>query len=173
MDIDSYRQVIGIFQFKQRKMKKFMNNKSFYMKDVSKVWEVTFCLISYLIIFSTLPPTTDQTNYRRFATNQSKITKPINNFHREIIRKYSNGISWMFPVNNNAICHSLNGNRRNLGYKYFMWNCDRGVLSENKIEDIKLFAEKRTPHIMAIIEVNLTRNEENINEDSVTQLIKF
>ena len=76
----------------------------------------------------------------------------------------------MYPVCNNKLCHSLNGNRRNLGYNYFMWNCDRGLLSENKIEDIKFFVEKRNTHIMAGIEVNLTRNEQNIKFDSTNQL---
>jgi hypothetical protein len=44
---------------------------------------------------------------------------------------------------------------------------DRGLLSENKIE---VFTEKRTPHIMDVIEVNLARNEQNINVDSTNQL---
>ena len=56
-----------------------------------------------------------------------------------------------------------------------MWNCDRGFLSENKIEDIKVYAEKRTPHIMSVIEVNLTRNEQNIDYNSTINypLTKF
>jgi hypothetical protein len=90
----------------------------------------------------------------------------LKTIHQEIIQKYLIGINWMFPVNNNTIWYCLNGNRRNLGYKYVMWNCDRGVLSE----DIELFAEKRMPHIMAIIEIKLFRNEENRNYDSVSQL---
>ena len=46
------------------------------------------------------------------------------------------------------------------------------VMSENKIEDKKVFVENRTPHIMAGIEVNLTRNEQNINFDSTNQVLE-
>ena len=67
------------------------------------------------------------------------------------------------------------GNRRNLGYKYFSWNCDRAYLSKNKIEDVKQIATRHKPHFIGISEVNLSRNElvpddnENNNEFSTEQ----
>ena len=62
--------------------------------------------------------------------------------------------------------HYTNGNRRNLGYRYFSWNCDRGLLSKNKIEDIRVFASKHSPHLIAISEVDLRKNEQNVNDRS-------
>ena len=47
-----------------------------------------------------------------------------------------------------------------------MWNCDRGLLSQNKIEDIKKFASRHRPHFMGISEINLKRNENNFDENS-------
>ena len=74
---------------------------------------------------------------------------------------------WGSGLSINKLCHIKNGNkRRNIGYKYFTWNCDRGLLSQNKIEDIKMFASKHKPHFMAISEIDLRRNENNVNENS-------
>ena len=65
----------------------------------------------------------------------------------------------------NKLCHILFGNRRNLGYKYFFWNCDRGFLSKNKIEDVKQVVSRHKPHFLGISEVDLTRNE-SISHDN-------
>ena len=62
--------------------------------------------------------------------------------------------------------HYVGNKKRNCGYKYFTWNCDRGLLSQKKIEDIEIFALKHKPHFMGISEINLKRNEENKNENS-------
>ena len=76
----------------------------------------------------------------------------------------------------NKLCHILYGYRRNLGYKYFSWNCDRAYLSKNKIEDVKQIAIRHKPHFIGISEVNLRRNEhapndnENNNEFSTEQV---
>ena len=76
----------------------------------------------------------------------------------------------------NKLCHILFGNRRNLGYKYFSWNCDRAYLSKNKIEDVKQIAMRHKPHFIGISEVNLSRNEfvpddnENNSELSTEQV---
>ena len=70
---------------------------------------------------------------------------------------------WLTSKEINKLVHTLNGNRRNPGYKYFAWNCDRGYLKENKLEDVKNYASRHTPHLMSISEVNLKRNENNEN----------
>ena len=61
----------------------------------------------------------------------------------------------------NKICHILFGNRRNIGYKYFSWNCGRGLLSKNKLDDVKNISQRHKPHFMGISEVDLRRNEMN------------
>ena len=58
------------------------------------------------------------------------------------------------------------GNRRNIGYKYFTWNCDRGLLTKNKLEDIKCFAVDHKPDFMGISEIDLYRDENNFREQS-------
>ena len=79
------------------------------------------------------------------------------------------GVTYSFESSSNKLMHSLNGNRRNLGYKYFVWNCDRAFLSDNKIEDVKVFVEQRKPHVFSIIEVNIYRNEVNKDLESKSQ----
>ena len=67
-------------------------------------------------------------------------------------------------------------NRRNLGYKYFSWKCDRAYLSKNKIEDMKQIAIRHNPHFIGISEVNQSRNElhnETNNELSTEQVEKL
>ena len=62
------------------------------------------------------------------------------------------------------------GNKRNIGYKYLSWNCDRGFLAHRKIDDIKLFAQKYKPDFMGISEVDLRRDENNKTENSTNIL---
>ena len=79
--------------------------------------------------------------------------------------------SWGSSLSINKLCHIKFGNiRRNIGYKYFTWNCDRGLLSQHKIEDIRIFAARHKPHFMGISEINLKRNENNVNENSTNVL---
>ena len=78
-------------------------------------------------------------------------------------------LNWGSNLSINKQAHILYGNRRNLGYKYFSWNCDRGLLSRNKIEDIRQFAARHKPHFMGISEVDLRRNENNANESSTNE----
>ena len=80
---------------------------------------------------------------------------------------YMMGMNWMYCNKApNPLAHSLNGNRRNIGYNYFLWNCDRGIISENKLDDIKNFAAKKKPHVMGILEVNMIHNENNRNPEN-------
>ena len=69
----------------------------------------------------------------------------------------------------NKLCHIMDGNRRNPGYKYFSWNCDRGFISENKLEDLKCFAFRNKPHVINVSEVNLVRDEQNKDEKSTNR----
>ena len=70
-------------------------------------------------------------------------------------------LRWSYVTrNSNALCHSLNGNKRRLGYKLAFWNCRKGLISNldrdtPTLIDIKRFTEKHQPHIFGIIETNL------------------
>ena len=62
------------------------------------------------------------------------------------------GLKWSYGLSVNKLNHILNGNRRNVGYKYFSWNCDRGLIGKNKIDDIRIFAAKYKPSVKLICE---------------------
>ena len=66
----------------------------------------------------------------------------------------------------NKLNHALNGNRRNLGYKYLAWNCDKGFVAEKKLDELKVYMHKSKPLIAGVSEVNLVRNENNKNVNS-------
>ena len=80
--------------------------------------------------------------------------------------KLIEGLSWSSQNSSNKLCHILFGNRRNMVYSYCTWNCDRGLISKNKLEDIKLIAHKHHPHFMGISEIDLKKNENNTDEKS-------
>ena len=77
------------------------------------------------------------------------------------------GISWSFCNQGNKLSHALLGNKRNIGYKYLSWNCARGFLSENKIDDLKLTINRHKPHLIAVSEIDLRRDNSN-NDDFAT-----
>ena len=77
-------------------------------------------------------------------------------------------IIFMIPgLSINKQAHILNGNRKEKGgFNYFYWNCDRGFLGKEKIEDIRLLIQSQNLHIVGISEVdlNITKySEEEIN----------
>ena len=95
-------------------------------------------------------------------------TQLISNQHSQITQNeiINPHLNWGYNISVNKLCHILYGNRRNVGYKYFSWNCDRGLLSKNKIEDIKQLAARHKPHFMGISEVDLRRNEANPDDST-------
>ena len=97
----------------------------------------------------------NQLQFDRSSINQSQINPSSKNC-----------INWDSGLSNNKRSHILYGNRRNLGYKYFSWNCDRGLLAKHKIEDVRVFAARHKPHFMGISEVDLKRNENNPKHSS-------
>ena len=70
----------------------------------------------------------------------------------------------------NKVCHILFGNRKNVGYTYIDWNCDKGYLSQKKLDDVKIAAEKFSPHAKGVSEVFFKRKESNLDESSNTIL---
>ena len=77
------------------------------------------------------------------------------------------GVSWSAVNAANKLAHALIGNKRNLGYKYLAWNCGRGFLSEQKIDDVKVTISRHKPHVIGVSEVDLIRCDHN-NDDSAT-----
>ena len=70
------------------------------------------------------------------------------------------GISWSYTNKGNKLTHALSGNKK-VGYKYLAWNCGRGFLSEQKIDDLKVTINRHKPHLVGVSEVDLHRNDNN------------
>ena len=62
-------------------------------------------------------------------------------------------------LSNNKLQSIINGNRRSLGYKLAIWNCERGLIGaagpSSKLQDIKNFIENKKPHVLGIIETDI------------------
>ena len=77
------------------------------------------------------------------------------------------GIAWSAANSVNKLAHALIGNKRNMGYKYLGWNCGRGFLKEQKIDDVKMTIGRHKPHVVGVSEVDFFRYDHN-NDDSAT-----
>ena len=191
VSIDIYRQSIGVFV--QRVMKaRTCSEKSRKIHQVLNTypWSVSSslerennksdfikCILMYTILFFLLINVKYTENsvqgFRSFGCNRIKMNEDIHTNHLIQVkdqRRKETGVSWSYTCSSNKLSHSLYGNRRNIGYRYFSWNCDRGYLAKHKIEDVKKFAVKHKPQFMGINEVDLRRNESNTNEKSTNQL---
>ena len=92
------------------------------------------------------------------------ILKVHNNF---LLTNPPMGMLGFSIKNSNKVSHIINGNRRNTGYTYMTWNCDRGVLAKNKLDDIKQAVSKHKPEVFGVSEVNFKRDESNLDEDKL------
>ena len=116
------------------------------------------CLLFYIliggIIISRLesPPAINQVTHNSGHMTQAR---PVYNNDGNIISAL---LQWDSGLTINKLCHIMFGNKRNIGFKYLSWNCDRGFIAHKKIEDIKLFAQKHKPDFMGISEVDLRRD---------------
>ena len=80
------------------------------------------------------------------------------------------GIAWSYCNQSNKLAHALQGNKRNLGYKYLSWNCARGFLSNRKIDDLKVTINRHKPQLVGVSEVDFHRNENNSNQEATNNL---
>ena len=193
VSIDIYRIRIGTHVFKMRGPKLISSKSGPRINCSSKTIpktcssDVIGCLAVYFFIYMTLNTSSAvktlqiQNQSYKFVIRQNSVlvklhelnecvhssgNKSTNNFLQTLHDKQNNsrGLRWGSNLSINKSVHILYGNRRNLGYKYFSWNCDRGILSKKKIEDIRVFASRHKPHLMGISEVDLRRNENNIDD---------
>ena len=76
-------------------------------------------------------------------------------------------------LNINKQNHILNGNimKNKHGYNYFYWNCARGLISKEKIEDIRLLADSQNIHIIGISEVDLSK--ENYSREEIDDIYQI
>ena len=187
VSIEIYRQRIGTFvpSSKQKILKYSASKTSFNKFNRSKprkpiIADLIISIIIWTILTLAASSILQRNNYQdSFQLEDKSIpTLPTNDVHFfsssswDIATLYSwivgMGLNWPYNSTSN-LAHYIYGNRRNVGYKYFSWNCDRGLISKHKIEDIKTFATRHRPHFMGISEVDLRRNESNCNLDSTNE----
>ena len=89
---------------------------------------------------------------------------------------------WCMPgVLLNKIQKILNGNRNKKGYKFALWNCGRGLLSEDgqaKITEVQQFIDQKRPHCFGIIEsdlfgVNSDKNRKKYTTSEINEKLKI
>ena len=85
-------------------------------------------------------------------------------YQSEIV--YGGRLKWSINgLSNNKLQKLINGNRRTLGYKLAVWNCERGLLGVNgatsKLQDIKNFILKNRPHLFGVIESDIFGPQSN------------
>ena len=175
--LEQYRQRIGTFQPKVIKPKFLLRTSPKYsqpypfrasesIKRRPSLRELLSCATLYLLFFMIFSG-----SYHIDQNTPSCVYSMAGKMKGETFFEPCNSkFFWMKKKSINKLCHAINGNRRNPGYKYFSWNCDRGFLSGKKIEDLKCYSQRTKPHIMSVIEVNLVRNENNVNDDNINGL---
>ena len=152
ISIETYRTRIGTFvpretgtfKLRTRSLNPTEGNLKYKLKK-TKFHEIfIFCLVWLLLWENGSISSRSNVHDRVIENNQTLeprccIVKPDVSF-------WSLGLRWSYSRSKINILHYIYGNRRNLGYKYFSWNCDRGLLSKHKIEDVRNFATKHNPH---------------------------
>ena len=86
--------------------------------------------------------------YHNLGSQRSSLLKsngPVHENHFWVA-----GLNWSYGNAKVNLSHYVYGNRKNIGYKYFSWNCDRGLISKHKIEDVRVFAARHRPHFIAV-----------------------
>ena len=171
--IEAYRVRIGTYVSREPKSSRIKRYN--FQCNVSnfkhKVKQTTFSeiLLSCLIWFIIVNSIQIWSNSSVISVENKQLLEPGCNKVYLNTRRWSTGLNWAYSRSKSNLLHYTYGNRRNVGYRYFSWNCDRGFLSTNKLEDVRTFAAKHSPHLMAISEVDLRKNDLNINEDSTNE----
>ena len=82
------------------------------------------CILLYILMCLRLvncPPANQTTT----SSNGMTLSQPRRTGSRNIFSALTH-IRWDSGLTINKLCHIKFGNRRNFGYKYLSWNCDRG-----------------------------------------------
>lgn len=149
VDIVTYRYRIGTFVFKN----KVKNVKNKVKRTGNCRMTIMLLALKLMMICGPSPPPPPNIS--------SPVNPPLSPMSGTANTSSSTSITWSYNCKTNALQHSLQGNRRNLGYKLASWNCNRGLLrnvdeiDSDKLVDIKLFIEEHKPHLLGIIETDL------------------
>ena len=174
ISLEAYRSNIGTFQFRKSinsktgktswyksKLNSHLSSKTKSRKTPT-LGDFLISFLFYSIVFYVF----FQCEHEAFAYRGNISSQKVQD-KLEILNLGT--LNWGTSLSINKLCHIIYGNRRNVGYKYFGWNCDRGFLSKKKHDDVKVFATRHNPHVMSIAEIDLRRNEHNKNDQSTNE----
>ena len=170
IDAIAYRYRIGVFEF--RKKRRVQRKNKIKAPKMNRNNPMFFMLLTFLMIHSPGPAIPRHSWNISFSTNSSfsPITQPSN------ISSTTSTISWSYCCQTNALQHSLNGNKRRLGYKLASWNCNRGLvkhvdgMDSDKLVDIKLFINEHKPHLFAILEADIHGHNSRVNRQKTYEI---
>ena len=111
---------------------------------------------------------TIERNKNSFNMRQ-KVMLP-NNINKSLvpIKKILLVLFLFFGLSSNKFTHMISGNIGVRGcYKYLYWNCDRGFLSKDKIEDICVFVHTNNVYIFGVSEVDISKDQSPNSEDAL------
>ena len=177
VELQQYRSAVGSFNLQGRKNKTSyklrLRSDSIYFMKVKNDRKVTIRdIFISIIIWGVLISASCSCN-SEIRDNPSSNRPLYLRAHIPIRNSVTNPPSGLLGFSiklTNKLSHIINGNRRNIGYTYMTWNCDKGFLTKNKIDDIKLAATKYNPHVIGVSEVNFKRNESNKDDDKMNNL---
>ena len=90
------------------------------------------------------------------------------NMYKKYVFLYVLVVFMIAGLSVNKQAHILFGNRNyhnsNKNYKYFYWNCARGFLSKEKIEDIRTLVQSQNIHILGISDIDLSADKYSFEE---------
>ena len=173
IDIQTYRNRIGRFRHSGIKCKTFRNFENSLKSRIEKYYkkkndsnrisfsETLMLIIFYTLAFLLLYQNNHNYTYKEIESTNTKISLEKQPYFHLQMRSNSEYWSIGSKKKMNKLNHALNGNRRNLGYKYLAWNCDKGFVAEKKLDVLKVYMHKNKPLIAGVSEVNLVRNENN------------
>ena len=151
ISLQAYRIQIGSFNSNQSKSKTKSTNQSSRKQSTNLVLNTFLSITTVALLFTVFLPLV----HSHLSVTAPAASKP--NIPREIFNlRYQ--FKWpQHGVGQNKLQKLINGNRRSLGYKLAVWNCGRGLLSNNssKLIEIKQYIEKHKPHTFGIIESDL------------------
>ena len=166
ISIESYRQRIGRFSYTP--YFKLQNILIRPCKTSTTPMYMLRMLLFLSLFLLALAPISCSSQYSKTTSCSTTTFNPKNDPLLSPPWKY--GISWSSSNDGSGLTHSTNGNRRNVGYKYLSWNCGRGFISENKLEDLKMCIGKHEPHVIGVSEVDLKKNEDNWDDAATNYL---
>ena len=194
VSLEIYRQRIGCYSKNGPKQKYFPVKSAYYWKN-NNLLSIKMLLISFVLLHAANLICVFQPVGRSWSSSSlhcksssyqhCQLAKPVPmSFHPFGISWSSSslsnkicimeavfqpvGMTWSYSNKGNKLAHALNGNKRNPGYKYLEWNCARGFLKEHKIDDLKVTINRHKPHLVAVTEVDLHRDENNHDLFSTT-----